>query len=534
MVIDNNCKNVIIYCRESRDDGFENYDRIETQRDILVAFCERQKLGNIIDIIMDDNKSGTSFERLEPIKEKIVREEVNIILCKDASRLGRNILESLLFTEFLSKYKVELIFESERYDEDMFPLIAWFNERRVKDDSLKIRHVLKHKMREGSIIIKAPYGYIKDGNSLHVDKDIAPIIQEIFEMHADGMGLNEIATILNRKGYPTPSQLKSQYENTNQTYIWNKQHISRILKHVIYTGDMPYGMREKISYKSKKYITKDKKDWIIIENHHEGIVTKKLFNQSQTKMKCNSQTLPRASSDKTFSGLLFCGRCGSRLVRKKRKNKPCAYICGKSDREGSIKNEIKVHYGCDTHRVIETDVVEIIVNYINILFNDKKLNKNVLYTFNNSRVNSLDIKRKINFCKNKIKILKLKASLIYEDKLNNSIPDFLFKEKISTISNELAEVELELLNYKKSSELLYGDSSSNSSVAKITEEICKSSINYTNVSMLFNKIVFFNVMDIKEENKKEYNMSNEDYMYIKENGGIVFVQNFIYNYTMDC
>ena len=29
-------KRVIIYCRESRDDYGENYERIETQRDLLV------------------------------------------------------------------------------------------------------------------------------------------------------------------------------------------------------------------------------------------------------------------------------------------------------------------------------------------------------------------------------------------------------------------------------------------------------------------------------------------------------------------
>src|SRR4051794_29186150 len=98
---ENNLKNVIVYCRESRDDGFENYDRIETQRDILLAFCKKQSLGNVIDIVMDDNKSGTNFERLEPIKERVRRKEVDILLCKDASRLGRNILESLTFTEFL-------------------------------------------------------------------------------------------------------------------------------------------------------------------------------------------------------------------------------------------------------------------------------------------------------------------------------------------------------------------------------------------------------------------------------------------------
>ena len=33
-------KRVVIYCRESRDDYGENYERIETQRDLLVKYCK--------------------------------------------------------------------------------------------------------------------------------------------------------------------------------------------------------------------------------------------------------------------------------------------------------------------------------------------------------------------------------------------------------------------------------------------------------------------------------------------------------------
>ena len=64
-------KRVVIYCRESRDDYGENYERIETQRDILLEFCAKNGLTNIVDVIMDDNMSGTSFKRLEYIKEKM-------------------------------------------------------------------------------------------------------------------------------------------------------------------------------------------------------------------------------------------------------------------------------------------------------------------------------------------------------------------------------------------------------------------------------------------------------------------------------
>ena len=275
-------KNVLVYCRESRDDAGMNYDRIETQRDILVAFCERHQLGVICGIVMDDNRSGVCFDRMEPIRERVLLGEVDIILCKDASRLGRNVLESLSFTEFLANHGVTLVFESERYDEDFFPLVAWFNERRAKDDSVKIRRVLRHKMEEGTLVIKAPYGYRKEGNRLVVDVDAAPVVLEIFNLFVGGHTRGEIAARLNGGGVRTPSQLKSEYQSVRSADRWNAQHIDRILKHRIYTGDMPYSMREKVSYKSKRYVHKPACEWIVVRDHHEAIVPRDTFEQAQS------------------------------------------------------------------------------------------------------------------------------------------------------------------------------------------------------------------------------------------------------------
>jgi len=272
-------KKALIYCRESRDDYLSHYERIETQRDILINFCEKKKL-EIVGVILDDNKSGTGFERLAPVKERILAGGVDILLLKDASRLGRNILESLQFTAFLDEYRVELVFESENYDEEIFPLIAWFNERRAKDDSVKIRRVLRHKMEEGSMVIKAPYGYEKHGASLVVIPGQAAVVREIFELFLSGKTKNEIAEVLNARNEPTPSQAKARARASEH---WNAQHISRVLRHVAYTGDMPYGMRRKVSYKSKKYESVPQDEWIVKEGRHEAIVTREMFERAQRK-----------------------------------------------------------------------------------------------------------------------------------------------------------------------------------------------------------------------------------------------------------
>ena len=111
---------VLIYCRESRDENGESYERIETQRDILLDFCRRRGLVNVVDVILDDDTSGTSFRRFDPVIERVRQGEIQVLVFKDASRLGRNLKESLIFVDLVESCGAEILFESEEYNEDFF------------------------------------------------------------------------------------------------------------------------------------------------------------------------------------------------------------------------------------------------------------------------------------------------------------------------------------------------------------------------------------------------------------------------------
>ena len=197
-------KRVIIYCRESRDDYGENYERIETQRDLLVKYCKSHGYTNIIDIIMDDDKSGTDFSRFDDIRERARKKEIDVIVFKNSARLGRNQKEALDFVEYLEEQGVEIIFEDEQYNEEMFGLYAWFNERRARDDSKNIRRNLRHKIEEGELLVKAIYGYEKEGKQLVINPETAPVVQEIFELYSKCWGYKKIANYLTDKKIPTP------------------------------------------------------------------------------------------------------------------------------------------------------------------------------------------------------------------------------------------------------------------------------------------------------------------------------------------
>ena len=181
---------VLIYCRESRDENSEHYERIETQRDILIEFCKRRGFVNVVDIVMDDDCTGTNFKRFDAVIQRVKRKEIQVIVFKDASRLGRNLKESLNFVELMEDYGAEIVFESEEYNEDFFPLKAWFNEQRAKEDSLKIRRVLQHKMEEGTLLVKPFYGYRRSEDNVMIpDEGTAKVVQWIFQEVLKGKGI---------------------------------------------------------------------------------------------------------------------------------------------------------------------------------------------------------------------------------------------------------------------------------------------------------------------------------------------------------
>lgn len=346
----------LIYCRESRDENGEHYERIETQRDVLKSFCKKRGLTNVVDIVMDDNCSGTAFQRMEGILRRVKRGEVKVIVFKDSSRLGRNLKESLSFVELVEEHGGEILFESEDYNEDFFPLQAWFNERRAREDSLKIRRILTHKMETGTLLVKPHYGYRRGTAECIMvpEEETAAVVRWIFRQSAGGRTPGEIARMLNEHHIPTPSR-HSGGERSSE--LWNSQHIRRILGNEVYLGTMIHHKTSRKSYKNKHILYHPKEEWIVLEDHHEPLVSRELFAQASRRGKGRPAVSPH---QRPFSRLLRCGRCGSLLVRRAKKGRDAVYICGKNHREGALRQG----GGCRPHSLREEELLETALSFL--------------------------------------------------------------------------------------------------------------------------------------------------------------------------
>ena len=77
---------------------YEESERIESQRGIIEGFINGRDDPRLAEKFVDDGYSETSFDRpgFQSMLEKIRRNEIDCVICKDLSRFGRKHLAEML------------------------------------------------------------------------------------------------------------------------------------------------------------------------------------------------------------------------------------------------------------------------------------------------------------------------------------------------------------------------------------------------------------------------------------------------------
>lgn len=227
------------------------------------------------------------------------------------------------------------------------------------DKSRKRTAIAREYGEKGLVLIKknVPYGYRvspDEDAKLVVDQEVAPYIRYIFEQYASGTGPAEIARNLTAMKAPCPtmrkSQLGVQYKKTTPNDYWASGSISGILRNQIYTGDFIYGTDKRSIYihrdQEQQHRISEKQ---IIRDHHEPIISRKLFDQVQKRIEQNRpqrQTENQRNSDfssfsaSPFRKQLFCGLCGRPMYfyhdSRVQRCEYTVYVC--SSRPRKLKN----------------------------------------------------------------------------------------------------------------------------------------------------------------------------------------------------
>ena len=361
-----------IYCRLSKDDDLQGESAsIANQRAMLEIYCERQGW-EVVEVYQDDGYTGLNMERpaLQRMLKAVERKQVNIVVTKDLSRLGRNYLQTgYLIEDFFPRHGVRYIavndgIDTMRESNDIAPFKNILNEMYSKDISKKVHSSYLLKAQKGQFTgCLAPFGYRKDPkdkNHLLLDPETAPIVRQIFAWALEGHGPNFIRRRLEEQRVPCPTWWNRQrglrdtftkWEKAdleNGRYIWDFSVIKDILTNPVYTGAIA---SQKKLYRFKIGTIGDKRpeDWIVVEGQHEALIDRSSFEVVQEKLRARQR--PRQNGKASlFAGLLKCGECGKSLtIRVTNAKRPKQiYACKTYNAYG--KNH------CTQHRV-EYDVL---------------------------------------------------------------------------------------------------------------------------------------------------------------------------------
>lgn len=328
--------NAWLYARLSNDDDPE-MDSLANQMEICREFALGQGY-SIAGSSFDDNVSGMSFDRqgLDAMIDAVEAGQVNAILVKDLSRLGRHKIQTALFIDYLRQKNVAVISVTEKLNtlEEQDDLIVGIrglmNEFYAKDIGNKIRHGYREKQKAG-LVITPPFGYRKDKNTncIYIFPEAAETVRFIYELYLQGYGQKEIARRLNALGRRTPKQFHDEQHSISkeESYRWTYQSVKNVLVEESYTGVL-------INHQTETHngaiapVPGDQQ--YRHENFFPVIIDREEWERVQAMLKANTRPYRGNTATHRYAGLLACGDCGSTFIAKNRYwngNKYVAYVC---------------------------------------------------------------------------------------------------------------------------------------------------------------------------------------------------------------
>lgn len=405
--IKNKIWSVALYIRLSQEDEDNGKDKQESnsvtsQKTLLNEFIEEHDDLIVYDTYIDDGYTGTDFNRpsFQRLLEDMRNGNINCVIVKDLSRLGRNYIEVGNYIEqVFPLFNIRFIAINDFVDSFknpastntiLVPFKNLINDEYCRDTSIKIRTSLNGKKKKGEFIGAFPsYGYIKnpkDKHKLIIDEVAANIVKKIFDWNVnEGLGKIAICHKLNDLGILNPTghkklELGQNYNNygiQDNTYTWTPSTVRNILNNEVYIGNTVQGKRRTKSYKVHKVEGVPKEEWVRVENTHEPIIDKETFEKAQELSKRDTKVSQKTKALSVWAGFLKCADCKRAMNKKSSTNKSGSkyeyYICStyrKKSNNLCTKHSIKIEK-------LEKAVLKAINLHIDLLIDIEEIVKQI-------------------------------------------------------------------------------------------------------------------------------------------------------------
>ena len=448
-------KKVCAYARVSTDSE-EQLTSYSSQIKHYSEMIKNTPDWEFVGIYADEGISGTQVKHRKEFTRMIndaLNGRIDIIIAKSISRFARNTLDTLKYIRMLREKSVDVFFEKENIhtlnlSSEMFlTLYSAFAQAESESTSMNVKMGLRAKMKRGELVgSKACYGYTWNAEKQHleINEAEAVVVRKIFDMYASGKGNRIIARELNREGYTTKRGRKWS-DSTVSRIIHQEKYCGDLLQQKSYISDVLTHRRERNNGVLPKYFT---------ENHHEGIVSKELWNQVRDEniskvqkfVDQNRSMIGQCKMLYEFSNKIECGCCHKSFVRR---------INGKK-KDGSTR----VYWACTVRKEnkkeclnnlwLRNEILEsMFIEIYNSLMTNKHKTKELLNESIKDTIKRTDYKNEIKKLKKEKEVVEEKLSHIVDMLLGDYKSKELYLKKQFELQNKLDEIIGALNRYEQ-------------------------------------------------------------------------------------
>lgn len=420
----------LIYPRVSTKEQEDSGYSLPSQEKLLNDYCRRKDLevGKVFRIA--ESASGKLIRKtFNEMIEYAKKNKINNLVFEKVDRATRNFKEAEALNDWLEedperkihsvKDGIILHKNSTSQEKLNWNIRLVLAKNYIDNLSEEVRKGQKEKIAQGEYPSQPPLGYKSEGNKgrrIHViDESVAPYIRRIFEMYATGLSsVEKVAKVMEKEG------LRSKRGG-----LVRKRMTYEILKNLYYTG-------------------KFKWNGIIYQGKHEPIISEELYNMVQDKLHGKKAPLI-AKKDYLFRGLIKCSHCGTSILWEDHKgityghcnyrHSKCAEGRGKWIKEKDIYADIAESFG--SLAVKNPRIAEWIKSSLQESHHDE-------IEYRETKI------RELNSIHDK---LSKRLDRLYEDRLDEIIPDSVYREKFEKFTHEKTEIIAEIEKLSVSSDV---------------------------------------------------------------------------------
>jgi site-specific DNA recombinase len=303
----------------------------------LLELAKRQKL-NVTAIYREVVSGETIASR--PVMQQLLNEvEQGLwegVLVMEVERLARGdtvdqgiVAQTFKYSNTKIITPMKTYDPNNEYDEEYFEFGLFMSRREYKTINRRLQRGRMASVMEGKYCgNKPPYGYIRrklekqKGYTLEINPEQADIVRMIYELYTKGelqpdgnlkrLGVSLIVRKLNNMKIPSMNG-----------DVWVTSTIQGMLRNPVYLGKIRWNSRPSVKKMVNGEMTTERprakqENWVLVDGLHEAIIDNETWELAKEYL-ANNPPLPiptRKKISSPLAGLIICGICGRRLVRR--------------------------------------------------------------------------------------------------------------------------------------------------------------------------------------------------------------------------